>query len=83
MNKILDFHAIWCGPCKLQKPILEKFAKENGVEIQYVDIDLEPELAKEYNVRGVPTLVHLKNNKIVNTMVGLHSEALLKSKITL
>lgn len=80
-NTIIDFYADWCAPCKVQKPILEKFAKENNIEVEYVNIDETPEVAQKYNVRSLPTLVHLKDGKPVTTLVGLQKEATLKTKI--
>lgn len=81
MNKIIDFHAEWCGPCKLQKPILDKFAKENNIDVEYVDVDENPEIAQKYGIRSVPTMIYVKNGEAVQTLVGLHKESLLKEKV--
>ena len=56
MKKILFFNASWCGPCKQMKPHIDELISE-GYHIQDIDIDRNPELAEQYNVRGVPTLV--------------------------
>jgi thioredoxin 1 len=81
MDKVIDFHATWCSPCKVQKPILEKVAKELGVEVEYVDIEEQPEMAAKYKVRSVPTMVILKDGEIKNTLVGFHKESMLKEKL--
>ena len=57
------FNAKWCGPCKQMKPHIEALISE-GYSIQEIDVDEQPELAKEFNVRGVPTLV-VNGNSIV------------------
>jgi len=80
-NVIINFHADWCSPCKLQKPILEKFAKENNIEIEDVDIEENCEMAQKYGIRSVPTMVYTRNNIIVETLVGLQKESLLKAKL--
>lgn len=82
MNKIIDFHATWCGPCKVQKPILEKVAKELNIAVEYVDIEESPDVAQKYGIRAVPTLVMLKDEQIVNKLVGLQKESILKEKLT-
>jgi len=51
---ILDFYALWCGPCKLVKPMLEKLASEYNFILAKIDIDKNPELAEQYDVEGVP-----------------------------
>lgn len=81
MTKIIDFNATWCGPCKAQKPILEKVGKELGIEIEYVDIDEQPEMVVKYKIRSVPTMVILKDEEIKNTLVGFHKESMLKEKL--
>ena len=57
------YNAKWCGPCKQMKPHIEKLQKE-GYDIQEIDVDDQPELAQQFNVRGVPTLV-VNGNSIV------------------
>ena len=68
---LLDFYADWCGPCRMVSPIVDEIAEENS---QYfvgkINVDNEPELANEFGVMSIPTLVVLKNGKIVNQSAG-------------
>jgi thioredoxin 1 len=77
---VVDFHALWCGPCKFQSPILRDLAIEQGENIRVIkiDVDQNPELAKRYNIQGVPTLMVFKNGKIV----WRHSGVVSKKEIT-
>lgn len=69
---LVDFGASWCSPCKALKPTLESFAAENkdSLKVVFVDIDDSSELASQYSVISVPTLVLFKNGEMVNRMVG-------------
>ena len=69
------FNAKWCGPCKQMKPHIEKLQKE-GYDIQEIDVDEQPELAEQYNVRGVPTLV--VNG---NSLVGYRDKSQIKEAV--
>ena len=70
---LFDFFATWCGPCRMQTPILEELAKKMGdaVEIKKVDIDQHMDLAEKYGIRVVPTLVIEKDGKVVKSMEGV------------
>ena len=70
---LFDFFATWCGPCKMQTPILEELAKKmgNSVEIRKVDVDKEMDLAGKYGIRVVPTLIIEKDGKIIQSMEGV------------
>ena len=72
--KVLKFEASWCGPCKALSKVLEGAAGKYTTEIQVVDIDVDPELAKQYGVRGVPTMVKVDGDKEVGRKVGLMTE---------
>ncbi|RLM53366.1 thioredoxin [Halobellus sp. Atlit-31R] len=69
--RVLDFHADWCGPCKKQDPILEELMAEYGdVEFQKIDVDDEQEIANQYQVRSLPTVVVERDGDIVDRFVG-------------
>ena len=80
---LVDFWAPWCGPCKMQAPILEKVAGQVGDKavIAKVNVDESPELAAKYGIRSIPTLILLKDDEIKQTLVGLQQEAALVSAI--
>lgn len=70
---LIDFWATWCGPCRMQAPILEQLDSElNGsVKIGKVDVDAEPELARRFAVMSIPTLLALKDGKVIGKNVGV------------
>ncbi len=69
---LVDFYADWCGPCKMLAPVVEEVAKEQ-VETKFVKINVDEaqELAIEYNIMSIPTLVVIKQGEEVNRSVGL------------
>ena len=69
--RILDFYADWCGPCKKQDPILEELEAEYGdVEVAKIDVDEEQDVANQYQVRSLPTIVIEREGEIVDRFVG-------------
>ena len=80
---LVDFFATWCGPCKVQGPILEDVKKRVGdkANIIKIDIDQNQELARQYNVQSVPTLIMFKNGEAVWRTVGVQQADLLEAKI--
>lgn len=80
---VADFFATWCGPCKMIAPILEQLSAEyeGKVTIVKVDVDQSMELADQYEIVSVPTLLFFKNGTVVNKMVGAGSKASLKNAI--
>ena len=80
---LVDFWATWCGPCRMQAPILEKLDAELGgsVKICKVDVDEEPALAQRFGVMSIPTLVAMKNGQVLNTRVGVQSADALKAML--
>src|SRR5262245_54069355 len=78
---LLDFSAVWCGPCKALTPIVEKIANENlgKVKVGKLDIDDSPGVASKFGIKGVPTVVVFKGGKESGRHVGLtNKETLLK-----
>ena len=68
---LVDFWATWCGPCRMIAPVLEEVAKERpDVTVCKVDVDEERELALEYGVSSIPTLLVFRDGKIVNQSIG-------------
>lgn len=69
---LVDFTAVWCGPCKMLEPILKDLADlwTGQVRILKVDVDQNPELAMQYNVMGVPTLLLFQGGKVVERVSG-------------
>jgi len=78
---IVDFHALWCGPCKAQSPILKELATELGdrVRIIKIDVDQNPEIAGRYQIQSVPTLMVFKNGQLVWRHSGVVSKPQLMS----
>jgi thioredoxin 1 len=76
---IVDFHAVWCGSCKTQSPILKQVADELGdrVKVIKIDVDQNPMIANRYQIQSVPTLMIFKNGEIKHKQAGVHSKAQL------
>ena len=72
---LLDFWATWCGPCQMIAPIVSEIAEENpDIVVGKVNVDEEPELAAAFGIVSIPTLVVIKDKKIINTIVGYRSK---------
>lgn len=76
---LVDFYAKWCGPCKMLGPVLERLG--NDYEILKVDVDEHFEIAKEYGIMSVPTLIVFKNGKIAKQMIGFMDYEQLKEEL--
>ncbi len=73
---LLDFWAAWCGPCKMLSPIIDDISEENSdIKVGKVNVDEEPELAQQFGIMSIPTLVVFKDGQQVNKSVGVKSKA--------
>ena len=73
---LLDFWASWCGPCRMVGPIVDEIAAERGdLKVGKVNVDEQPELAGQFGVMGIPTLVVMKNGKVTSQAVGVRPKA--------
>jgi thioredoxin 1 len=80
---VVDFWAQWCGPCRAIAPIIEELSDEysGSVLVGKVDIDSNQELAMQYSIRSIPTILILKNGEVVDRHVGAITKPALQSKI--
>lgn len=80
---VVDFWATWCGPCRTIAPIIEQLASEyNGkIKVGKLDVDENPQTAIKYGVRSIPTVLFLKNGKVVDTILGAHQKSQFVQKI--
>lgn len=68
---LLDFWASWCGPCRMVVPIVEEIAEERpDIKVGKVNVDEQPELAEQFGIMSIPTLVVIKDGKIINQSMG-------------
>ena len=73
---LMDFWAPWCGPCRMVVPLVEEIAKERSdIKVAKINVDEEQELAMQFGVMSIPTLVVMKNGKIVNQVTGARPKA--------
>jgi len=81
---IVDFHALWCNPCKIQSPILKEITNELGdrIKVIKIDVDQNSEIAGRYNIQSVPTLIIFKNGKQIWRQSGVVSKNQLYNVLT-
>jgi thioredoxin 1 len=81
---VMDFTATWCGPCQIQKPILEQLEGELGdkVEFKMVDVDQNNALAGKYGISAVPTLIIEKDGEVVKRFTGVTSADVLRAELS-
>lgn len=79
---LLDFWAGWCGPCRMVGPVVEQIASERSdVKVCKVNVDQEPELSSQFRVMSIPTLMVMKEGKIVSQSVGARSKRAIESML--
>ncbi|MFW5911688.1 MAG: thioredoxin [Halolamina sp.] len=79
---LVDFYADWCGPCQMLEPVLERIAEDTDAAVAKVDVDANQQLAAEYGVRGVPTMVVFADGEPVERLVGMQSESQLRQLLS-
>lgn len=80
MRKLLHFTANWCGPCKKIKPLVEEFIAENpDIEYIQIDVDVDFEIAEEYVVLSIPTLISIDNNQVVGRWTGVADKTVIEN----
>ena len=73
---LLDFYADWCGPCRMLSPVIDEISEERAdIVVGKINVDAEPELAEQFGVFSIPTVVVLKNGNIVNQAAGVRPKA--------
>ena len=79
---LLDFWASWCGPCRMLSPVVDEIAQENdAIAVGKINVDEQPELASQFGVMSIPTLMVFKDGKAVNTSVGVVPKAKILSML--
>lgn len=80
---LVDFWAVWCGPCRLQDPIVEEIAKEleQKVKIGKLNVDENPAVTQKYSIMSIPTLMIFKGGTVVKQFIGVQSKAMLVSEL--
>ena len=74
---LVDFYADWCGPCKMMAPVIEEIAKDfsDKVKVCKLNVDEAPDIAGNYGVMSIPTLIIFENGNVIDTTVGLTSRS--------
>ena len=80
---LVDFWATWCGPCRMLAPTIEKIAEEQEgvVKVCKLDVDEEDEIARQYGIASIPTLMVFKNGVVVNQSVGVQPKAMIEAML--
>ena len=81
---LVDFWATWCGPCRMQAPILEKLSQElseDELKILKMDVDENPETARAFGIMSIPTLLFKKDGQVVKQVAGVHTAAQIKASV--
>lgn len=78
-----DFWATWCGPCRMQSPVIEQLAEKMGDKVFFskVDVDANQETAAKFGIMSIPTMLIKKDGQVVDTIVGYHTKEQLQKKL--
>ena len=69
---LIDFYAVWCGPCKMMSPVIDEIAVENpDIVVGKVDVDENDDLAEKYQVMSIPTILVIKDGEVAETFIGV------------
>ncbi len=81
---LVDFWAVWCGPCKMVEPVVDELTKEyeGKVKVGKLNVDEHPALSQQYAVMSIPTLMVFKDGQPVETLIGVHPKPAVEEKIT-
>ena len=82
---LVDFWATWCGPCRIQAPILEKLSEElseDELKILKMDVDENPETSRAFVIMSIPTLLFKKDGQVVKQVAGVHTAAQIKAIVS-
>lgn len=79
---VVDFWAVWCGPCKMMSPIVDELATElEGITVGKVNVDENPDLARQFNILSIPTFIIFKSGQVVEQFSGSMNKEMLRERI--